>query len=121
MAGHCADKGWPVGFCEALHPAEACPAADVADVAAGVVLAWRCPARDDVCDAVQVVLPVVGAEQTEGCANAPFYAFELDELPVYLFCPLPFPGSTCNPPNVQRVAVSNTSVHCQLSIVNFSP
>ena len=100
LAGHCLDEFGPVGFREALHSGEACPAADVADVLACLVLAWRCPARDDVGDAVQMVLPFVGPEQAEGSSCAPVHALKLDKLSVRLFCSLPFPGSTCNPPNV---------------------
>ena len=79
LAGHCLDEFGPVSFREALHSGEACPAADVADVLACLVLAWRCPARDDVGDAVQVVLPFVGAEQADSCAQAPFETIKLAE------------------------------------------
>ena len=109
MACHCPDEGWPFAFREALHATEACPLADVAYVPLGVVPGWRCPARDDVGDAVQPVLVAVGAEQAESGADAPGDALEPDELRVRLSRALSLPMGTCNPQYVQRVAVPDTS------------
>ena len=120
---HCTDETRPVLFREPLKASEACPEADVPDVTLCVVFAWRCPAADDVTDADSIVLVAVGAEQAEGGADAPFDELELDKPLVRLLGTLPSPFSTCNPPDVQRVAVSESSWlahNCQLSIVNYS-
>ena len=115
LSSHRLDECWPVGLREALHAAEACPAADVADVMCRAVLGGRCPAHDDVGDAVQLVLVPVGAEQAEGRAYAPLHALELAEG-----CPPPslprwgrrlgeftFPERLASP-NVQRIVVANS-------------
>ena len=103
---HCPDEAWPVFFRQSLQAAEACPLADVLDVAVSAVFALRCPTADDVTDADGFVLPGIGAEDAEGGTQAPFHCLELDEGFVTLKDSLSFPLGTCNPPNVQRVAVS---------------
>lgn len=103
---HCADEFRPVLLREPLQTSEARPQADVPDVTLCVVFGRRCPARDDVADADGKVLVAVGAEQAESGSQSPFEKLELDKPFVRLFGTLPFPFSTCNPPDVQRVAVS---------------
>ena len=103
---HCADKFRPVFLREPLQASEARPQADVLDVTLCVVLGRRCPAADDVTDADGLVLVAVGSEDAEGGADAPFHCLELDEGLVTLKDSLSSPLGTCNPPNVQRVAVS---------------
>ena len=103
---HCADEFRPVFLREPLQASEARPQADVLDVTLCVVFGRRCPAADDVADAMGLVLVAVGAEQAESGTDAPFRKLELDKPFVRLLGALPFPVSTCNPPNVQRVAVS---------------
>lgn len=66
---------------------------------------------DDVTDADSVVPAGIGAEDAEGGSEAPLYPLELHEVPVRLLRSLSFPFSTCNPPDVQRVAVSQSSCH----------
>ena len=115
LSSHRLDECWPVGLREALHAAEACPAADVADVLCRAVLGGRCPAHDDVSDAVQLVLVPEGAKQAEGCAKSPLHALELAEG-----CPPPslpawgrrlgeftFPERLASP-NVQRIVIANS-------------
>ena len=115
MAGHCLNEFWPVGFCELLHTAEACPAAYVADIGLSVVLGWWSPAPDDVGDAAEVVLVAVRSEQAERSPKAPRHRGKLAEggrspplsqergslgdfaFPEYLPAP-----------NVQRVVVTDT-------------
>ena len=103
---HCPDEAWPVFFRQSLQAAEASPLADVLDVAVSAVFALRCPTADDVTDADGFVLPGIGAEDAEGGTQAPFDEGKLDKPLVRLLGALSFPFSTCNPPNVQRVAVS---------------
>ena len=98
--------------------AEACELAAVADVPSGVVFRGRCPARDDVFYAYQFVFVAVGAEDAESGSEAPFDGFKSDELFVGLVGRLSFPFSTCNPPYVQRVAVSHSSRHGLLQSLN---
>ena len=108
---HCPDEPRPVVFRQSLQAAEACPLADVLDVAVSAVFALRCPTADDVTNADGFVLPGIGAEDAEGGTQAPFHCLELDEGLVTLKDSLSFPLSTCNPPNVQRVAVSHSTCH----------
>ena len=79
LAGHGSDEDWPVVFREVLHAAEACPAADVANVLRSLVLVWRRPAHDDVGDAGQPVLVAVSPEQAESCPKAEIKACKLAE------------------------------------------
>ena len=103
---HCLHEARPVFFRQPLQAAETSPQADVPDVTLGVVFAWRRPSADDVTDAVGFVLSGVGAEDAEGGSQSPFHAFKLHKELVALKAALPFPLGTCNPPNVERVAVS---------------
>ena len=65
LSNHGSDECGPLFLGESLQPAQACPEADVADVALGVVLGGRCPSADDVADADGVVLACVGAQDAE--------------------------------------------------------
>ena len=69
-------------FCEPFFASEACEPAYIADVPSGVVFRGRCPPGDDVLYAYGLVLVAIGAEQAERGSDAPFHAFELNELPV---------------------------------------
>ena len=76
---HCTDETRPVLFREPLKASEACPEADVPDVTLCVVFAWRCPAADDVTDAIGLVLVAVGSEDAEGSTKSPFDEGKLAE------------------------------------------
>lgn len=81
---HCLDELGPLVFGEAFVATVAGPKTDVPNVPLGVVLRRRCPASDDVLDAVQFVLRGIGAKQNESGTQAPFKAFKLHELGVVL-------------------------------------
>ena len=59
--GHGLDEAWPVLLGQALVAAEAGELADMADVRGGVVLRWRCPARDNVPDTIKPVFRGISA------------------------------------------------------------
>lgn len=82
LSGHCFDEQRPLPLCEALHPAQAGPAADVADVPFRIVFGGRCPASDDVLHTDGVVPLGVSAEDTAGCPDAPLHGDEADERPL---------------------------------------
>ena len=109
--GHGLHQTGPVLFRQPLPSAEARPQADIADVARGVVLGAWCPASHDVGHTDSLIPSGIGAQDAAGSANTPLQGVELDELPVCLYCALSHPLGFCNPPYVQRVAVSHSSGH----------
>ena len=72
--------------------------ADVSDVVPRVVLAWRCPARDDGADRAQVAAAVVAAQDDEGRAPAVNHRCELTKGAVRLPGPQPFPPDSPESP-----------------------
>ena len=120
---HCLDELGPLVFGEAFVATVAGPETDVLNVPFGVVLRRRCPASDDVADAVQLVLCGIGAKQNESGSEAPLHRLELHERPttvpsLYGGEYFAFPLGTCNPPNIQRIAVAETSCHGLLEALN---
>ena len=105
LAGHCSDKFGPFFFCQAFVASKTSPLADVTNVPFCVILGGRSPAGNDVANTVQFVLRGIGAEQNKSGSKAPFDGPKLDEGIVRLLVALTFPMSTCNPPDIKRVAV----------------
>ena len=111
LPSHCPDKFGPVLFGQSLQASQSGPKTDILDVLFGVVFRrWR-PSRNDVTNTVGMVLCGIGAKQNESSSKAEFDCPKLYESMVCLLCPLTFPSSTCNPPNVQRIAVEFSTSH----------
>ena len=110
---HSAYESGPLFFGEPFLASEPCELTDVLYVCVGIVFArWR-PSTDYVLYACCVVLFLIGTQEAESCPQAPFYRVELNELLVGHggIAVLAPPAGTCNPPNVQRVAVKDSSSH----------
>ena len=88
---------------------DASESTDVLDICRRVVLARRCPARDDASDGVEAVLVVVrSGEQIEGCTPAILQGFKLAETTVVLRFRHSFPLVPTSP-DIQWVIITNSS------------
>ena len=105
LPSHCSDKFGPVLFGQSLQASQSGPKTDILDVLFGVIFSGRCPSRNDVTNTVGMVLCGIGAKQNESSSQSEFDGPELDEGIVRLLVALTFPMSTCNPPDMKRVAV----------------